>query len=839
MISAIARISGLLFFLYLSASAAQQVKNIKLVVKNPVAKQQAGAHIIVDVKDLQRIAPDFRAAPIVITTSDAATLEEDARTPYATELPAQADDLDGDGKADEIAFEIDLKPNQARIVTISYGPAEMLSHLVTDYPPRTDAKFSLRYEGLGWESDHAAWRIYYDKRNAIDLFGKRRPGLYLDLFSSPGYIYHQPSPLGRDIFDVGDSIGIGSVAAFTNGKLARVSDVAERNWRIIASGRVRSIAEIEYKGWKVGDKSVDLISRFTQWAGEHGFEQQITANNTDDVQLVTAIPVKPNAPLFSLPASEIDESVSVLADWGHQVVAPGMKAAHNDLPDESLGLAILAPRRSAKPGPPDTANHFLSIALQNGKAAWFVGAMWNQENSQPLIVDNLDPAHRNGAGTLTPAVPSPDLNTFCSYLDRVAVAIAHPASLQILSTAASPQSAPPDTLDSNVHRTWTEAIELLRHSVDQTAAHWVPVIESSAPGSIDKYHGAGFFTDGNSASGEWIPQKGYFWTGGFWVGELWKLFEYTKDPKYRNWAQLWNARLLGMEAQENHDAGFLNYYSSVFAYQNTKAPKYREGGLRAAGRLKELYNPRAQLIASWAVGGDDTIIDTMMNLQVLWWASRETGESEWSEIGRKHALRSAEWLIRPNGSVIQSVHYNPGNNTQQFHSSEQVLTFPNSVPAGGEVFTHTHQGYAADTDWSRGAAWGVYGFAEAYRGTNDNHLLSAAERVAEFSLGNLPEDLVPWYDFVDQGVHFRNRDSSAAAILAGGLLRLSELEKDQARAVRYRRAGEQITQSLIDKYLTSSGVLLHGCGTRPHDGMLIYGDYYLLEDLLWLHGHKT
>jgi hypothetical protein len=98
----------------------------------------------------------------------------------------------------------------------------------------------MKFDGLGWESETTAWRIYFDKRNAIDVWGKRRPGLYLEMFGSPEYVYHWESPFGRDIYRIGDAIGIGAVAALVNGKAERVADVAERKWRIISAGQYES-----------------------------------------------------------------------------------------------------------------------------------------------------------------------------------------------------------------------------------------------------------------------------------------------------------------------------------------------------------------------------------------------------------------------------------------------------------------------------------------------------------------------------------------------------------------------------------------------------------------------
>ena len=413
--------------LVLTPSAqASSLRTIKLIVQ-PTALPHSP--VVVEVSALQKRFPDFTPAACVVLTSDAATLAADAKATHFRVLAAQADDLDGDGKADEIAFETDWPASEKRVITLEYGDEADIAPLRPVATSCAHALFSEKYEGLGWENDRVAWRLYLDKRNAIDLYGKTQPRLSLDYFAKPGVNYEKDSPFGRDIWWNGRALGIGSVAAWVDGQAVRVADVAARRPKILANGPVRAIAEMTYPGWKVGGRSVDLTCRLTIWAGQHWFKQDVTAANAGDLLLVTGLPVKPNVSLLTPTLPLTGGQHRYLATWGAQV-----QQSNHESPEvngDNLGLAVILSHGPIPPGSgpfPDPLNTLVAISLhsqgniQTGRFAVVAG--WDQESDD---------------GALPEAARS--ASAWQRYVESLSPAIFTTAAVQIASVAPSPAPA--------------------------------------------------------------------------------------------------------------------------------------------------------------------------------------------------------------------------------------------------------------------------------------------------------------------------------------------------------------------------------------------------------------
>lgn len=327
-------------------------------------------------------------------------------------------------------------------------------------------------------------------------------------------------------------------------------------------------------------------------------------------------------------------------------------------------------------------------------------------------------------------------------------------------------------------------------------------------------------------TGRWEAKPGGAWTDGFWVGLCWLAHRLTGADRYRDWGLEWAARLRGREQSKTHDIGFLFEYAAVRGWQTVRAPMLRELGLACAERLVAMWHPAARVIpvgahAEVSSGLDDVTIDCMMNLQVLWWAAGETGDARYREVALAHAERTAAWHVRPDGSCVQSVHFDPAT--------------------GEPVKKHTHQGFADGACWSRGVGWSAYGFVEAYRATARPEFLAIARNALEYHMLRTPADPVTFNDYDDPRIPEAPRDTSAAAILASSALAVEAVTP--APSGRYRAEAGRILAALITGYLTPlgpgerrpPGMLLHGCynpytGEAP-DHELIWGDYFLLEAL--------
>ena len=320
-----------------------------------------------------------------------------------------------------------------------------------------------------------------------------------------------------------------------------------------------------------------------------------------------------------------------------------------------------------------------------------------------------------------------------------------------------------------------------------------------------------------------VPSKD--WTSGFFPGILWQLYELSGKELWLENAQKFTKQIEIEKFNGNtHDMGFKIYCSFGNEYRLTGESASRTVIIEAATKLSERFNPVIGCIRSWDHNSDKwqfpVIIDNMMNLELLFAATRLTGDPSFREIAVSHANTTMKNHFRKDYSTYHVVDYD-----QQ---------------TGKVIKKNTHQGYSDESTWARGEAWALYGYTLCYRETQDQKYLEQAKSIASFILNHprLPKDLIPYWDFDAPGIPNEPRDASAASIIASALYELSTYADHNNQ---YREKADIIMKNLEQNYMTEKGdadgfILLHSTGSAPSnkevDVPLIYSDYYFLEALI-------
>lgn len=327
---------------------------------------------------------------------------------------------------------------------------------------------------------------------------------------------------------------------------------------------------------------------------------------------------------------------------------------------------------------------------------------------------------------------------------------------------------------------------------------------------------------------EWkeVTNHKLIWTSGFYPGILWYAYNATGNERWKEEAIKRTEVFEDFKnIKEHHDIGFMMFPAYGLGYEIGGKEEYKDILLTSAESLASRFNPNVGTIRSWSNKMHPrwqqhiTIIDNMLNLELLFWAAKNGGDKKFYDIAVTHSETTMEKHFRDDLTSWHVIEYDSIN--------------------GNILNRHTKQGYADDSRWSRGQAWGVYGYTMVYKETKDKKFLDFAQKITDKYLSLLPEDMVPCWDFDVANNPNEEKDASAAAVVASALLDLSTFVEKKEDQERYYNAAIKMLKSLgSDKY---SGVgkadsfLLHSTGAKSlgHeiDVALIYADYYYIEAL--------
>jgi len=353
--------------------------------------------------------------------------------------------------------------------------------------------------------------------------------------------------------------------------------------------------------------------------------------------------------------------------------------------------------------------------------------------------------------------------------------------------------------------------------IDDAIAYSVETIEKAIPTFTD------LFPEEQSRNLIYPARELCSWTESFWTGMLWLSYELTGKKIFRETAEhhleAFRHKIDTRTKTDTHDLGFLYTLSSVAQYKLTGNELARRVAVTAADTLIERYHEKGDFIQAWGkIGAPENyrlIIDCLLNLPLLYWASETTGDKKYYDRAYNHLKTTLATITRPDGSTYHTVFFDP--------------------QTGDMVKGVTHQGYSDDSSWARGQAWGVYGTALSFDYTKEEKIIGEYKRIADYFIDHLPENNVPFWDLIFTDGDDMPRDTSAGAIAVCGMLEMDKYIHEP----KYVEAAEKILESLIDNYTTkgkvSNGLLTDGMynwnnGDKPE--CTAWGDYYFLEALM-------
>ena len=361
-------------------------------------------------------------------------------------------------------------------------------------------------------------------------------------------------------------------------------------------------------------------------------------------------------------------------------------------------------------------------------------------------------------------------------------------------------------------------------SLDARVLHGLKFASQQIKQTVLEIRDSTKFARSTMSDGSWKTSDASEWTSGFFPGALWYVHEYSGDPFFKAAAERWTAGIANQQFNAGtHDLGFMVFNSFGNGNRLYSSNSYKKVLLQSAHTLATRFNPTIGCIKSWDNPRWDfpVIIDNMMNLELLFWAAENGGSRKLREIALSHATMTMKNHFRPDGSTYHVLGYDTTN--------------------GFVKVRNTHQGYADESVWARGQAWAIYGFTMTYRYTKDNRFLMTAQRAADYFIGHVPSDGVPYWDFLAPKIPNEPRDASAAAIASSALFELSRYAEGNPLKIKYLEAAKRILGSLCaGPYLAegtnSHAVLNHSVGSKPAqsevDVSIIYADYYFIEAML-------